>query len=45
MSDLEYYLGYKPSADLIAEADDWQQSNPGANLAEWVDAMREIGAL
>jgi hypothetical protein len=43
--DLEYYLGYKPSHDLILEAQDWQDYNPGSNLSEWVDAMREIGAV
>lgn len=44
-NDLEYYLGYKPNSDLIAEAEEWQQDHPGVGLAEWVDAMREIGAL
>lgn len=44
-NDLEYYLGYKPAGDLIVEAEEWQQDHPGASLAEWVDAMREIGAL
>lgn len=44
-ADLEYYLGYKPSSDLIGEAEEWQQDHPGVGLAEWVDAMREIGAL
>lgn len=43
--DLEYYLGYAPDSDLIAEADEWQERNPGSSLAEWVDAMAEIGAL
>gem|GEM_PF-3197324 len=44
-ADLEYYLGYKPDSDIIAEAGDWQQDNPGAGLNEWVEAMTEIGAL
>ena len=44
-NDLEYYLGYVPSDDLIAEAEEWQQNNPGVGLSEWVDAMSEIGAL
>lgn len=44
-SDLFYYLDREPTADEIAEADEWQQYNPGSDLAEWVDAMREIGAL
>src|SRR5690606_11162627 len=44
-NDLEYYLGYKPDSDLIVEAEEWQQDHPGSSLAEWVDAMREIGAL
>lgn len=43
--DLEYYLGFKPSAELVAEADDWQQDNPGVGLSEWVEAMIEIGAI
>lgn len=45
MSDLEYYLERKPTADEIAEAEAWQQDHPGVGLAEYVDAMREIGAL
>ena len=44
-NDLEYYLGYKPDSDIIAEAGDWQQDNPGEGLNEWVEAMTEIGAL
>lgn len=44
-ADLEYYLDRKPTAEEIAEADEWRTYNPGANLSEWVDAMIEIGAL
>ena len=44
-NDLEYYLGYVPSDDLILEAEEWQQNHPGVGLSEWVDAMSEIGAL
>lgn len=44
-SDLEYYLGRKPSSDEVAEAEEWQEDHPGVGLSEWVDAMREIGAL
>lgn len=44
-ADLEYYLGYPPDSATIAEADEWMQDHPGVNLSEWVDAMREIGAL
>jgi hypothetical protein len=43
--DLAYYLDRKPTADEVQEADDWKQDNPGVNLAEYVDAMIEIGAL
>jgi len=43
--DLEYYLSRKPTSEEIAEADEWQQNNPGVGLSEWVDAMIEIGAL
>lgn len=45
LADLTYYLGYEPDGDIVAEAEDWQQENPGANLSEWVSAMIEIGAL
>lgn len=45
VGDLEYYLGYRPDSDLIAEADEWQQDHPGTGLNEWVEAMIEIGAL
>lgn len=44
-NDLEYYLERKPTDDEIAEAEEWQQNHPGVGLAEWVDAMIEIGAL
>lgn len=44
-NDLEYYLGYVPSNDLILEADEWQSRNPGNSLAEWCDAMAEAGLL
>lgn len=44
-NDLEYYLGRKPSSDEIAEADEWLEFNAGADLSEYVSAMREIGAL
>lgn len=43
--NLEYFLGYKPNSDLIAEAGDWQQDHPGTGLNEWVEAMIQIGAL
>lgn len=43
--ELHYYLERPPTSDEIAEADAWQQDNPGANLSEWVAAMIEIGAL
>lgn len=44
-ADLEYYLDRKPTAAEIEEAEEWQQDHPGVGLAEYVDAMREIGAL
>ena len=43
--ELEYYLGRKPSYDEVAEAGEWSVDHPGVSLSEWVDAMREIGAL
>lgn len=43
--ELEYYLDYRPADDLVAEAEQWVQENPGVGLAEWVDAMIKIGAL
>jgi len=43
--DLEYYLGRKPSADEVAEAEEWAEDHPGVGLNEWVEAMREIGAI
>ena len=45
MSDLEYYLDRKPTAAEIEEAEEWQQDHPGVGLAEYVDAMKQIGAL
>lgn len=44
-ADLEYYLGRKPSTEEIEDAEDWQQDHPGVGLAEYVEAMIEIGAL
>jgi hypothetical protein len=44
-NDLEYYLDRKPTAEEVIEADEWQQDNPGSSLSEWVDAMRDIGAI
>lgn len=44
-NDLEYYLNRKPTSGEIAEAEEWQQDHPGVGLAEYVDAMIEIGAL
>lgn len=43
--NLEYYLDRKPTFAEIAEAEEWQQDHPGSDLAEYVDAMIEIGAL
>jgi hypothetical protein len=43
--DLEYYMDRTPTNEEILEADEWQQDHPGSSLAEYVEAMREIGAL
>lgn len=43
--DLEYYLDRKPTHEEIEEAEEWQQDHPGSGLAEYVEAMIEIGAL
>lgn len=45
VADLTYYLGYEPDGDLVAEASEWQERNPGSSLAEWCDAMAEAGLL
>lgn len=44
-ADLEYYLDRKPTAAEIEEAEEWQQDHLGSSLAEYVEAMIEIGAL
>lgn len=43
--DLEYYVGYRPSDDIIAEAVEWQELNPTISLAEWASDMAELGFL
>jgi len=43
--DLAYYIDRRPTSEEIAEAEEWQQDHPGANLSEYVDAMIAIGAL
>lgn len=44
-AELAYYLGHEPSMDLVAQAEEWLESFPDGDLAEWADAMIEIGAL
>lgn len=44
-ADLEYYLGYTPDAETIAEAEEWASHHPTSSLAEWCDAMAEAGLL
>ena len=44
-SELEYYLGFKPSAQTLAEAEEWLEMHPNGDLSEWAEAMIEIGAL
>ena len=44
-NDLTYYMDRAPTNEEILEADEWQQDHPGSSLAEYVEAMREIGAL
>lgn len=43
--ELHYYLERPPTSDEIAEAEEWQQDHPGVGLNEWIDAMKEIGAI
>lgn len=43
--DLEYYLERKPTGEEVSAAEEWQQDHPGVGLAEYVDAMIEIGAF
>ena len=42
---MEYYLGRKVSEDEVEQALEWQEYNEGVDLAEYVDAMKQIGAL
>lgn len=44
-SDLEYYLGRKPTDDEVLEATDWSAENPDISIAEYVEAMMEAGLL
>jgi hypothetical protein len=43
--DLEYYVGRKVTEAEYEEAVEWQEDHPGSDLAEYVDAMKQIGAL
>lgn len=43
--DLEYYLGRTATMGEIEEAAEWQADHPGSSLAEYVDAMKQTGAL
>lgn len=43
--ELEYYLERKPTSQEVRDAEEWQQDHPGSGLAEYVEAMIEIGAL
>lgn len=45
VGDLEYYMGRKPTGDEVAEAEGWLEDHPDESLAEWVEAMNEIGGL
>lgn len=42
---LTYYLGRKPTKAEVAEAEEWQEDHPESDLAEYVEAMMEIGAF
>ena len=42
---LEYYLERPPTDYEVAEAMEWKARNPHGMLAEWVEAMIEIGAI
>lgn len=44
-ADLEYYIGRKVTNQEYEEAMEWQDDHPGSDLAEYVDAMKQIGAL
>ena len=44
-NDLEYYVGYRPSDDIIAEAVEWRKLNPTVSLAEWASDMAQLGFL
>lgn len=44
-SQLEYYLGRKPTKNQVLEAKEWQDYNPTTNLDEYVSAMLEVGGL
>lgn len=43
--DLEYYVGRKVTQAEMEEAEEWQEDHPESDLAEYVDAMKQIGAL
>ena len=42
---MEYYFGRKVTDAEVEEAEEWQEDHPGSDLAEYVDAMKQIGAL
>ena len=44
-SSLEYYLERKPTRQEIVDAEEWEQDHPDSDLAEYVEAMIQIGAL
>lgn len=45
LDELVYYLGYTPDHVAVLDAVEWQDENPHSSLAEYVEAMKEIGAL
>lgn len=40
--DLEYYLEREVSAEEVQEAEEWQNQNPGADISEYVSAIKEL---
>ena len=42
---LEYYLGRKVTSDEVEEALEWMEYSESDDLAQWVEAMIQVGGL
>ena len=43
-SDLEYYFEREVDSETIQEAEEWLLETPGADISEWVSAIKELDA-